>query len=149
MPDQVKHAIHRPIDSLLSGLNVLIIEDEHIVALDLDDQLQKMGACLTFICASVAGAKLQLKSQRYDLAILDIKLSDGSGLSLLPILASMAIPVVITSGYPVMDIAKIPFVQKPYTAAILAGAIQQLLGAPMPKKIAGPAVQVCGLLRPS
>ena len=44
---------------------------------------------------SVAEAKAILKKYHFDLAILDIGLSDGSGIDLLPVLAKLLVPVIV------------------------------------------------------
>jgi DNA-binding NtrC family response regulator len=115
------------VSALLNGLNILIIEDEHIVALGLDDVLGDMGAHSTHICATLYEAQEQLKAQRFDAVILDLKLTDGSGLALLPLLRSLSLPVIITSGYPEMHIDQMPFLQKPYSTEMLERALKSVL----------------------
>jgi DNA-binding NtrC family response regulator len=121
----------KAVSTLLNGLNILIIEDEHIVALGLDDVLVEIGAHSTHICATLHEAQVQLqvhlKEQHYDAVILDLKLRDGSGLALLPLLRSLSLPVIITSGYPEMHIDQMPFLQKPYSFDMLERALKSVL----------------------
>jgi DNA-binding NtrC family response regulator len=122
-----KDATNLPVDGLLSDLNVLIIEDENIVALELQDLLSDFGTRSISICASIAEARKQLLTELFDVIVLDLKLTDGSGLTLIPLIQSLALPIVITSGYPVMEIDQIPYVHKPYTIRTLVGALSSAI----------------------
>jgi DNA-binding response OmpR family regulator len=58
------------------------------------------------VASSVAEARNCLDRETFDLAILDIKLPDGSGFELLPLLkgeGAETMPVIIFSGYAIDD----------------------------------------------
>jgi len=54
--------------------NILIVEDELVIAFDLQRQLEKLGYEICDISPSVAEARIALKKHKPDLALLDIRL---------------------------------------------------------------------------
>jgi DNA-binding response OmpR family regulator len=110
----------------LPGLEILIIEDEALVAFDLEELLFQEGARSVEITSSVRAAREILAARRFSAAILDIKLSDGSGLELLPLLRQLQIPVIITTGYSGLEVDQLLIVQKPYSGQELINAILTL-----------------------
>jgi PAS domain S-box-containing protein len=74
---------------------LLYAEDEadlvSLVRANLDGIADVHGA------SSVAGARRLLRAQPFDVVLLDLTLSDGSGLELLPLIQELAIPLVIYS----------------------------------------------------
>jgi DNA-binding response OmpR family regulator len=108
----------------LAGLNILLIEDEALVAFDVEDMLLENGANGVEITSSVRVAREILTSRPVSLVLLDVKLSDGNGLTVLPLLRELGIAVVITTGYSGLEIDLHPIVQKPYSGAQLIEAIQ-------------------------
>jgi DNA-binding response OmpR family regulator len=107
----------------LAGLNILLVEDEALVAFDVEDLLLQNGANSVEITSSLAVARELVSSRRPSLVLLDVKLSDGNGLILLPLLRQLEIAVVITTGYSGLEIDLHPIVQKPYSGAQLIEAI--------------------------
>ena len=57
--------------------NILIVEDELVIAYDLKRQLEKLGYQINTIATSVKEAQEALEKQSVDLVLLDIKLSDN------------------------------------------------------------------------
>lgn len=57
---------------------VLIVEDEAVIALDLQDMLEAMGCVVPAIAATAEEALAAVERHRPDLVLLDIHLSDGS-----------------------------------------------------------------------
>jgi DNA-binding response OmpR family regulator len=79
---------------------VLYVEDDADLVETISELLGDRVA-LT-VASSVAEARICLDREAFDLAILDVKLPDGSGLELLPRLkggATEMTPVIIFSGY--------------------------------------------------
>lgn len=60
-----------------SGLHILIVEDEPLIAEDIAGYLREAGICKMSLCSSAAEAKAELNNQSVDAAILDINLEDG------------------------------------------------------------------------
>jgi DNA-binding response OmpR family regulator len=107
----------------LAGLNILVIEDEALVAFDVEELLLQNGASSVEITSSLAVAREILAVRLPALVILDVKLTDGSGLELLPLLRQLAVGVVITTGYSGLEIDLHPIVSKPYSGEQLIAAI--------------------------
>jgi DNA-binding response OmpR family regulator len=61
----------------LAGLKVLVVEDEAIIAFDLEGTLRALGCVVLPIAPSVAVALAVLKVERLEAALLDVRLADG------------------------------------------------------------------------
>jgi DNA-binding response OmpR family regulator len=105
-------------------LRILIVDDSLTVRMDLSDALQA-GGFDTVLCADIRSAKEALVQERADLLILDVLLSDGSGLDFLEELrrseATSQVPVLllttqkeIKSRVQTMDAGAVVFIGKPY-----------------------------------
>ncbi len=68
--------------SALTGLDILIIEDDALLRKQIASYLEKLGAEVTQV-GTYQGAKQLLQELTYDFVLLDFTLPDGSGLSLL------------------------------------------------------------------
>ncbi|MDQ1230276.1 response regulator [Sphingomonas sp. SORGH_AS_0879] len=80
-------------------LNLLIIEDEALVAMLVEDALTLHGHHVIGIADTVASAMALAEQDRPDLALCDVKLADGdSGLTAAQLLADRGIPCVFLSG---------------------------------------------------
>jgi DNA-directed RNA polymerase specialized sigma24 family protein/CheY-like chemotaxis protein len=82
--------------------DVLIIEDEPVVALDLKHILEGLGHCVVAIARTHAAAVQAAKLNKPGLVIADIRLADGSsGLDAVnEMLRSFAVPVVFVTAFP-------------------------------------------------
>jgi two-component system, response regulator PdtaR len=65
-------------DANLRGLKVLIVEDEAVVAFDLEYILRDLGCAPVPSVGSVADAFDAIATERPDVVLLDVRLSDGS-----------------------------------------------------------------------
>ena len=103
-PEEVEAAIlsaQKTIDSQLAS-KVLIIEDEPIIALDLENLVTELGHQVVAIAATKDDAVAKAKSERPGLVLADINLGEGgSGIDAVSeILASFDIPVIFITAYP-------------------------------------------------
>jgi len=103
-PEEVESAIldaQKTIDSQLAS-KVLIIEDEPIIALDLENLVTELGHKVVAIAATKDDAVAKAKSERPGLVLADINLGEGgSGIDAVSeILASFDIPVIFITAYP-------------------------------------------------
>jgi CheY-like chemotaxis protein len=82
--------------------NVLIIEDEPIVALDIEAMVQELGHGVTGIARTHKEALASVRVQKPGLVLADIHLADGSsGLAAVnEILTSISVPVIFITAYP-------------------------------------------------
>jgi CheY-like chemotaxis protein len=119
----------------LSGLRILVAEDESLISLLAEDMLMDAGVAEVVIAASMAEAKDALATRpRMDAAVLDVKLGMDSGLELGAVLIEQSIPFVFATGLgPDGDIpasfANVPILQKPYTGDDLVAAIAKARSA--------------------
>ena len=59
-------------------LRVLIVEDEFFIALDLQDQVESLGHMVTRVARDVESCKRAAREQPPDIALMDLRLADGS-----------------------------------------------------------------------
>ena len=84
----------------LSGSNVLIVEDELLIALDIQVALEDAGA-KTMVVGSVREglALLDGIETPFDAAVLDVRLGAEEVFPVADVLASMGVPIVFHSGH--------------------------------------------------
>lgn len=103
-PEQVENSILAAQDLLdrLLASRVLIIEDEPIIALDLENLLTELGHQVIAKAATRDGAVAAARAHRPQLVLADINLGDGgSGIeAVAEILGSFDIPVIFVTAYP-------------------------------------------------
>lgn len=122
-------------DSLLSGKRCLVLDDEFLIALDIQQILERAGAEHVASVASAAEAiELLDRESKFDVAVLDVKLGDPErdSFDVAALLEKQGTPVVFLTGMRVDDVhasqfAKAPVVKKPYDAAALLRAVQRAL----------------------
>jgi CheY-like chemotaxis protein len=85
--------------SELSGLRVLVVEDEGSVALLIEDMLEDLGCEITASAARLAEACRLAATTDVDLAVLDINLNGEDAFPVAEILAKREIPFVFSTGY--------------------------------------------------
>jgi len=120
-------------DSLLTGRRCLVLDDEFLIALDIQQILELAGAKHV---ASVATASEAIALLRLD-AVLDLKLggSEDNSLGVASELARMGTPFVFLTGMRVDNVhvrefPQAPVVEKPYGALALLDAAQRALKTP-------------------
>jgi DNA-binding NtrC family response regulator len=83
----------------LQGLNILIIEDEFLIAQVLAEQLASRGGSAITLASSVDEAQSVLRSSAaVDCVVLDVMLNDGSAEALVPLLGRLGIPFILATG---------------------------------------------------
>lgn len=117
----------------LAGTTVLLVEDEHVVALELAWLLRDAGCRVLGPAPSVTEALVLLGRERPDAALLDLELLDGHVAPVAVRLASMGVPFVLAvpesadTGHP--SFAHAPRLGKPISEARLRRGIEDLLRA--------------------
>lgn len=115
-----------------NNIDVLVVEDESLIALDIEDILVRAGYRVRW-CSSVKTALEALEAVAFDAAVVDINVQEERSTSIADALASRAIPFVVVSGHS-SDILPMrhrnhPFIGKPYVAERLLGALRDILPA--------------------
>lgn len=114
---------------------VLIVEDEALLALDLEVMIQDMGLAVFATAASVQDALSCLKGGAPDLAVLDANLAGESSQPVAEALLALGVPIIFATGYARLTgmpeaMTRFPHLAKPITAAQLAEAVAGL-GVPV------------------
>lgn len=111
--------------------HVLIVEDEPLIALDLENPLADQGATSFSFAASEAEALSEALDRRPDLITSDVNLSEGTGPSAVRAIRAAlgAIPVIYVSAYVVEQFdgdAATRALLKPLNRAALIAAFDEL-----------------------
>ncbi|MCW5734076.1 MAG: GAF domain-containing protein [Enhydrobacter sp.] len=110
--------------------DVMIVEDNMIIALDAEEMVRRMGVPSVRTASSVAQAMATIDSRRPDFALLDINLGTETSFAVAERLAQMGVRFAFTTGYG-EDIAfppkllGVPRVRKPYTGDALAAVLRR------------------------
>ena len=112
----------------LACVSALIVEDENLVAMDVENLLRDFGAARVWSTGTLSEARRILNENRdISIVLLDLKLQDGCGEHLLAELAEANVPVIVTTGYADYSSALAPVVYKPYSTECLLVKIQGML----------------------
>ena len=95
---------NRDTDPELKGIEVLVVEDEAVVAFDLETTLRGFGCGVLPVAPSVAGALAIILTTRPDAALLDVRLADGSVTPVARALAERRVPFALVTGCDSYDI---------------------------------------------
>jgi CheY-like chemotaxis protein len=122
--------------AFIAGKHCLVIDDEFLIALDLQQTLASAGAIVTCIGDGEAALAALGGGMRFDLAVLDIKLSAGThdSRSVAAALTTQGTPFVFLTGMRAdNEMAKAfphaPLVEKPYRVEVLMEALRKALAA--------------------
>lgn len=116
----------------LDGISVLIVENEFLLAINLETIMREAGATSIELASSLADAKKLIDTASFDAAILDIRLMDGDSLPLAEDLIRRGVPVVIHSGHANLGHAQIVpdavFLPKPSRPSEIVQAVLKARG---------------------
>ena len=112
----------------LSGLRVLLVEDNLIIALEAESLILGLGAGSVETVATLAAAADVLAAQPFDFAILDFNIGQDTTTDLALHLQALGVPYVFATGdsnpiHPGDGRLVVPVVKKPYQKMDLARAI--------------------------
>ncbi|UVK54909.1 response regulator [Mesorhizobium sp. AR02] len=117
-----------------TAISVVLLEDEPLIAIDIEDQLQSAGFNIVKVLSTCADALEWLQNHSPDIAILDLELRDGACEAVAHMLMDRKIPFIIHSGIlpqlhdPIFLSGQ--WVMKPSAPEELAKAIHAALGQP-------------------
>lgn len=116
----------------LAGRRVLVVEDQFIIAMELERMLKQAGSLVTAVARLKAALELA-REVEFDFAVLDVNLFGEKVFPVADMLESRAIPFVLTTGY---GEAAVPegrigwrVISKPYNAAAVVALISTVLAA--------------------
>jgi CheY-like chemotaxis protein len=118
----------------LAGRRCLVLDDEFLIALDIQQALELAGAAEVVCAATVEAALTSVRGSRFDLAVLDLRLGRAGGNSL-PVAAALqdiGTPFIFLTGMSgdaehTRAFPAAPVVEKPYDGAALLAAVARAL----------------------
>jgi two-component SAPR family response regulator len=116
----------------LEGRRILIVEDEYLVAMELEQILGSLGAEVVGPFGRLEPALAVMRHEGVDGAVLDVRL-DGAMISEVAApLIGRGVPIVLTTGYErdqlPPELRALPLVRKPFTEQALRQAVEQMFG---------------------
>lgn len=107
-------------------MRILILEDDPFIALDLETIVEGEGHEVVGVCASLADARRRIH-ERFDFALLDIRLADGKSYELADALSDRNIPFAFVSASKRSEIPLhlrgAAFIPKPYAEAAIVRSL--------------------------
>jgi CheY-like chemotaxis protein len=118
--------------SELSGLRLLLVEDESHVAMLIEDMLADMGCDVVASPARVSEALRMIEALDIDAAVLDVNVAGEKVFPVAEKLRERAIPFVFATGYGAdgvrEDLRTHPVIPKPFPQSQLEKALIKALG---------------------
>jgi CheY-like chemotaxis protein len=120
--------------SNLTGLSILLLEDEYMIALDAEQNLREFGAERVEIASTLREAEAFAASTRFDVALLDVNINGQMSFGLAESLRQRGVPVVFATGYELKGREALPadvgiVIGKPYTKERLRDALSSAVSS--------------------
>ena|ERR687891_36002 len=116
----------------LRGRRVMIVEDEMLVAMELEDLLVEQGCAVVGPAPSAARALALLDEELPDVAVLDVNLNGQTAMPVVAVLRAQGVPFVLATGYGHAlqpELRQAPRVDKPVDHDKLVRVLARLLDA--------------------
>jgi CheY-like chemotaxis protein len=122
-------------DSLLNGKRCFVLDDEFLIALDIQQILERAGAShVASVASATAAIEMLGREANFDLAVLDVKLGgvERNSLDVAVMLHAQGVPFVFLTGMRADEVhakkfPNAPVIEKPYGATALPRAVQHAL----------------------
>lgn len=117
---------------VLAGCHVLLVEDNLVVAMDVERRLRRLGAAEVHVLGTPAQALRCAEASRIDVALLDVNLKGATSYAVAEVLSKRGIPFAFSTGYG-PDVARpaqfknVPLVAKPSTDEALSEVLGRVL----------------------
>jgi two-component SAPR family response regulator len=117
---------------------ILVVEDEFLIAMELNDTLRRAGYDVIGPVPDVDAALKLLKAERPDGAVLDVNLAGQWVTPVAEVLRAMFVPFILASGYVAADLGAAPVlseavnVGKSWRAELLLKEIGRMLNRRTP-----------------
>ena len=116
----------------LSGVTMLLVEDDLLLAMDIEDTLAGMGAVVVDVCHTLGQAMTRADANDFAVAVLDFSLGSDSVTPLARRLAHRNVPFILHTGMSrsepsLMEWRDSIIVEKPASPQTLATAIRSVL----------------------
>ena len=118
--------------ALGSDMTVRIVEDQMLIAMDVDSTLADHGVQKIITTGSAAEALARLRDVTPDVAILDVNLGQGTSIPVAEELRRRAVPFIFATGYAdgqmiPPEFKAVPVVRKPFETAALISTLESVL----------------------
>jgi CheY-like chemotaxis protein len=115
--------------------DILIVEDDPIIALDFEDRILGLVATTVRSASNVARALDMIAERAPDFALLDVGLIHERSFAIAERLDALKIPYIFVTGYGADAKISMPFtgkprLPKPYSSEALQAVLQRLTGDP-------------------
>ncbi|MET0440127.1 MAG: HWE histidine kinase domain-containing protein [Devosia sp.] len=119
----------------LDGKTALIVEDQMLIAIDLEQMLEGAGLSILGTATSPRDALAILARNTPDVAVLDVNLGDGTSETIARHLQEIGVPFIFATGYGdggiiPDDFSGVPVVRKPYEREVILGQLRNILASP-------------------
>lgn len=118
----------------LTGLRILVVEDQIIVALDIESVLQRLGCEVVGPVARLEPAIRMAREEALDAAVLDVNLDGESVGPVVQELRARGLPIILATGYGASALPDtlrgLPCLEKPITGAELETLLKKLHAPP-------------------
>ncbi len=117
----------------LQGATILVVEDQAIIALDLENLFYDNSVGQVLWARGLEQArKVLATNSKIDLALLDLHLGTGSGFDLVDELKARGIAIVLASGFAASQVMHekgrdLPLVEKPYHPGNLLKVVSEIM----------------------
>jgi DNA-binding response OmpR family regulator len=117
-------------------LTILVVEDEPLIALDIEDALAATGVTVR-LARSLAEARLGLAAEPPpQLVLLDVVLPDGRSFGLAREILDLGVPLVFLTGYDhgiPEELSAVTVVDKPFSTETLIAVVGRFAGRGRPQ----------------
>lgn len=125
-----------PQETQLANVKVLIADDEIFAAMILEEALVEFGGTVVGPISLPSHIVPMALKARPDIALLDVKMTDGTSYEAAIELRAAGIPVILVTGYDVLpdcpeELKDVPLVTKPWDLDVLISLIIKLAAAPV------------------
>ena len=114
----------------LTGLTILVLEDDYLLAEDTRRTLEAAGATVLGPCRSASQARTLTSKKMPDCAIVDINLGEGPNFEPARDFLAQGVPILMTTGYDGSvipeELREHPCLQKPVPADKILSAVSRL-----------------------
>ena len=111
----------------LVGLQVLVVEDEGMLAMLAKGMLATMGCLVVGVARRVGDALDKIDSLSFDVVLLDVNLAGTLSYPVAEVLLARGVPFIFTTGYGSASLPPhmmdAPVLSKPYVVSQLQGAL--------------------------
>ena len=118
-----------PRNSAIKG-TVFLLEDEALIAMDLQNVLRELGWRVTHTAADIDRALDIVANENFDFAVIDLNIRGTDSFAVARALSNRKIPFIASSGYEANRMhsvfPNVPFLEKPYIPKDLANAIAEV-----------------------